>query len=271
MAGFNLSLRRLAVLGGYALGGAGATAATATVLLAVGQPVQLPIYEVFVRRLGPWSATTVASILSFALVSLLAVAIPTVLAAWYAGDRDRLRPLLAGAGGLLGLVAGLLVGLAFAGRLGLPTVLVLFGTLLPAVAVALHLADVGAEPLAAFLGGLPVLALLLLLLGFGLGWGGGYDLVAEPVDPTREPTADFAAIPEVRDDLFAPGNCDEEGCRLSLRGYDREAAAARFLYRHGARCPFLNAPPGRDRPDPGSFVATHDGQPYRVACVAYGD
>ena len=55
---------------------------------------------------------------------------------------------------------------------------------------------------------------------------------------------------------------------LSLREYDGESRAARFLDAHGVRCPYLNANTGEK---PGSFVAEHDGTHYRVTCEKYGD
>lgn len=79
----------------------------------------------------------------------------------------------------------------------------------------------------------------------------------------------MAAVPEVRADLFAARNCepdDGDVCRLELRGYAHDAAAARFLADHGVRCPFPGEPV-----DGGSMLVEHDGTTYRLRCGAYGD
>lgn len=76
-------------------------------------------------------------------------------------------------------------------------------------------------------------------------------------------SADFDDVPQIRDDLFA-GDCStgpdgRQVCRLSLRGYEHEARAARFMARHCVRCPYQNA-----RTDPSdSSVATDDDPYYR--------
>ncbi|MFB6295018.1 MAG: hypothetical protein ABEI97_04615 [Candidatus Nanohaloarchaea archaeon] len=84
-------------------------------------------------------------------------------------------------------------------------------------------------------------------------------------------TASFNDVPQVRDDLFA-GDCstgtnDRQVCRLYLRGYEHEAKAARFMARHGVRCPYQNAQTGRSD----SFIATYNGSYYRVTCSPHGD
>lgn len=100
------------------------------------------------------------------------------------------------------------------------------------------------------------------------------------MDGTADVT--FADAPRLREDLLAPsgddatGYCQENAqgrrtCRLSLRGYDHEAAAARFLADHGVRCPYRNAPPGQETAGNQSFVAADGETYYRVTCQAYGD
>lgn len=172
---------------------------------------------------------------------------------------------------------------ASAGVVGLLAAVVAFAAFV--VAVPLTVRSLGAWPggVTAFVGGVPVLVVLLLLLGFGLGWGGGYDVVAtELPDSAVSGSADasFEEAPELRDDLLAPSTDDvyatcretDEGrrtCRLSLRGYEHEARTARFLDRHGVRCPLRGSSVDETRNR--SFVAEADGSYYRVRCVAYGD
>lgn len=84
-------------------------------------------------------------------------------------------------------------------------------------------------------------------------------------------TADFDAIPQIRDELFA-GDCstgtdDRRICRLYLRGYDHEVPAARVMARHGVRCPYQNADTG----EADAFIAQYNGTYYRVSCSPHGD
>ncbi|WP_197425551.1 hypothetical protein, partial [Halobacterium sp. CBA1126] len=160
---------------------------------------------------------------------------------------------------------------AFLGVLGFPTVAVAVAVVAAAATAGLRRARVSRGATVTFAGSLPVLALLLVLLGVGLGWGGGYEVVAEPTDAGADrPAADLSDAPEVRADLFAAP--DEDGVyRLGLRDYDRERQAARALDDRGVRCPFVNTPSNPVYDPDASFVAEHDGQYYRVSCVAYGD
>lgn len=218
----------------------------------------------------------------FTLASLGGVSVSTLLAEVNRSRFDRARALVAGLAGML-LVCVLFVAVAaLAGANSWLTAIAAFGAF--AVAVPVGLRRIGAWPAAAtaFAGGIPVLVVLVLLLGFGLGWGGGYDVVAREVPASAvngSADATFDDVPRLRDDLLTPPEdnyayCErnDEGrrtCRLPLRGYDHEARAARFLDRHGVRCPYRNA---RATPDGNrSFVAEHDGTYYRVTCVAYGD
>jgi hypothetical protein len=255
------------VLTGYGLVGLVGTIVVAAGVLVALQPVQSVVYDALYRRLGPWTATSAATAVQLGVAGALAVAVPTLAAEHLDGGRTETVAAVLATG-----VAGLTVVLAAAVSVGTPPLLaaaavdVLF---VAAVVVALGRVDASLASRGAFVGGVPALAFLLLVFGIGLGWGGGYDVVAEPAPDSADVTADFADAPELRDDLFAAGACDGGVCRLTLRSYEHEAATGRFLDDNGVRCPLVNAPGARDWG--GSFVATHDGDRYRVTCEAYGD
>jgi hypothetical protein len=174
------------------------------------------------------------------------------------------------------LVTVALVVAAFGGFLGFLSVFPLAGLLAGGLVAVLYALDAAAETLAAFVGGVPVLGLFVLLLGVGLGWGGGYYLTATAApDATANGTAaDFDAAPDVRDALFDPERCEgteRRVCRLGLRGSEHDVAAGRFLDSHGVRCPYLHADPRAGGRVNQSVVAEHDGRLYRVTCVPFGD
>lgn len=258
---------------GYALVGALGTTAVALVLVNVLQPLQPVVYDAFYRRLGPWSATTAATILHFATVGVLAAGVPVLAVELHTGTRA--RPVAVGLLVVTTALVAVLLGSAALDVLGFLTVVLAYGVLVVLAFVGLTRVDASTRSTAAFAGSTPVLAFLLLLLAVGLGWGGGYDIVAEPVpEPDAGTAADFDDAPALRADLFAGQACDpsDDGvCRLSLRGYEHEAAAGRFLAANGVRCPFVNAPASNRYDRDASFVAEHDGEYYRVSCDAYGD
>ncbi|MFB6269972.1 MAG: hypothetical protein ABEH83_08520 [Halobacterium sp.] len=270
----DISTRDLLSALGYAALGVLGTGVAAVGLVYVLQPLQPVVYDALYLVVGPWTATEAASIFHIGVAGVLAVSVPTVTAELLDGQRTAALAL-----GFVALVAALvavLVAAALLGVLGFLTLLVAYALLVAAALGALAASDAATGTLTAFVGGVPVLALLLFLLAFGLGWGGGYDVVAERLQghDATDDVADFDDAPQVRDDLFAEQSCDpyEDGvCRLSLRGYEHELRAARFLDAHGVRCPFLNQPsmPVYDRD--ASFVAEHAGDYYRVSCEAYGD
>ena len=267
-----LTPRRLAGVASYLLIGLVGTAGLTVALLASGQPLQYPIYRAFYLVVGPWTATESATVLVLIAGGVVAVGLTTVIADYLDSRGDRFRPILAGLSvGIAATLGGLVVS-ALLGLMGFLTPLVAAGVFV--VAESLWLRRMAAwRPLATFLGGVPALAFLLLVMGVGLGWGGGYDLVAEPVsDPEGEPVADFDAVPAIRDDLFGAAGYEDDGTsRLPLRGYAHEARVARWLDRHGTRCRFLNTRPGQATDEGGSFLALHDGTVYRVSCQTYGD
>jgi len=268
------SLDRLARTAGYALFGAvGAVVAALALTPALG-PLQRAVYDAFYLALGPWPATEAASVLHIVAVGSLAVTIPLLVAEYAAGDR--VQTLAVGAAVAFAVLVAASVLAAFAGVLGFPTVAVIVALVAAAATAGLRRVGASRGATVTFAGSLPVLALLLVLLGVGLGWGGGYDVVAEPIDAgtVDGPVADFADAPAVRDDLFSAAACDPadgDTCRLSLRGYDHQQQAARVLAANGVRCPFVNAPRNPVYDPDASFVAVHDGQHYRVSCAAYGD
>lgn len=267
MDGSDLTPGGVLALTGYGLAGLVGTLVAGVAVLAALQPVQPAVYDALYRRLGPWTATSAATVVQFGAAGALAVSLPVLAAERFGGDRtESVAAVLAV--GVLGLVAALVAGVAL-GAPALLAVVVVNVLFVAAGFVALGRVDASRAGRAAFVGGAPALALLLVLLAVGLGWGGGYDVVAEPAPDSVEATADFADAPELRDDLFAPGACEDGVCRLPLRTYDRGAAVGRFLDDNGVRCPLVNAPGARDWG--GSFVAAHDGDRYRVTCEAYGD
>ena len=267
MDGSELTPDGVLALTGYGLAGLVGTVVGIVVALVALQPAQSVVYDALYRPLGPWTATSAATVVQFGAAGALALGLPVVAAEHL--ERGRPEPAAAVlAAGVLALVAVLLVAVAA----GVPAVLAaVAGDVLFVAAAYLALGRVGASRggRAAFVGGAPALALLLVLLAVGLGWGGGYDVVAEPAPDATAANADFADAPQLRADLFAPGACENGVCRLALRQYEHEAAAGRFLDDNGVRCPLAAAPSADDRG--GSFVATHDGDRYRLTCEAYGD
>jgi len=267
MDGSDLSPGDVLALTGYGLAGLVGTVVVGFLLPVALGPVQPVVYDALYRPLGPWTATGAATAVQFGAAGALALSAP-VLAVEYR-DGGRTEPVAAVlAAGVVGVVAALFAGVA----VGAPALLATAAAdlvLVVAGFLALGRVDASRAGRAAFVGGVPALALLLVVLAVGLGWGGGYDVVAEPAPEAADATADFADAPELQADLFAPGACEGGVCRLPLRTSEHEVAAGRFLDDNGVRCPLVNAPDARDWG--GSFVATHDGDRYRVTCEAYGD
>lgn len=269
------ALRRVASIVGYLALGFVGTAGTALALLYVTRPVQTLLYDAVYLLVGPSEATETAILTHFLAVCATAVGVPLVVGDYLDARLANRDALARGVAALLGLALAFLAA-SLAGLAAFLTALVVLLAGLAGVPLALRYRyGVRSGGLHAFVGGVPVVVLFLLVVGFGLGWGWGYVAVAQevPASSVDGPVASFDDAPEVRDDLFAAGNCetDPDGrrvCHLSLRGYDREVAAARFMARHGVRCPFTNAPPGRES---GAFVARHDGAYYRVTCEPHGD
>lgn len=258
---------------GYGVLGVVVTAAVALVILNIANPVQVVVYDLFYLRLGPSGATEVAILAHFMTGGVVALGV-TMVAADYLSDRGANRRAVgAGFAAMLALVLAFLV-VALAGLAAFLTALLILAIAFVSIPLALRYrfgVRSGAVP--AFVGGIPVIVMLLFLAGFGLGWGWGYVVTAEevPESSVDGPVADFDEVPEIRDDLFA-GDCETTGedrrrCHLQLRGYEHEQTMARFMARHGVRCPYQNTYSGEED----SFIGEHDGTYYRVTCSPHGD
>lgn len=270
----NITLRRVTRTAGYLLGGGVVTAVVALVVLYVGRPIQPAVYDAFYRHLGPSEATTVAILTHFLFAGTTAASV-VLVGTDYVGDRLAHRgPVAKAIAVLVGCsVAFVSVVLLELGSF-LLAVLGLAAALVAIPAVLWYRSGVGRASVFAFVGGIPVLVFLALMAGFGLGWGWGYTLTAQEVPASAADgtsAVDFQEAPQIRDDLFASdcstGRDGRQVCQLSLRGYQREIRATRFLARHGVRCPYLE---GSLRQS-GSFVARSDTSYYRITCSPHGD
>ena len=269
----DITPRQVATTAAYFLLGVVGTAIAVLGVLLVLQPVQPVLYGAVYLWLGPSEATQFALLAHFVLSGAVAVTVPTLLGEYLSDRGANLRALLVG----LGVVAGLLLVLLAVMGAGLAAFPVaLLWVLASGVAVPVLLRyryGVRSGGVSAFVGGIPVLAFVLLLAGIGLGWGWGYVVTAEEVTESGFGDAEVASmetVPQVREDLFT-GDCSGDGnggerCYLELRGYEHELAATRFLDRHGVRCPYRGT--GHD---PGSVLVRHDGTYYRVSCGSHGD
>lgn len=268
------SLERIGTVVAYVLVGVIGTAAVALGVLYTLQPIQRVIYNLLYLQVGPSDATR-AAILTHVLVAGFVGISAVLLAGDYLSDRLGHRTELAtGIAVLLGLILVFLI-VSLAGLAAFLTALLVLAVAILAVPLLLRYRHgVRSGGVTAFTGGIPVLVLLLLVTGFGLGWGWGYIMTAQEVPPSAvngTAIADFADVPEIREDLFA-ADCsteteDRRVCRLYLRGYEHEVRAARFMARHGVRCPYQNAQSGPSE----SFIARDDGSYYRVTCSPHGD
>lgn len=249
------------------------TAVVAVGLLNATGVVQRVVYDLLYWWLGPSEATETAILVNFLLVVAVGISVPMLLGDYLS---DRLANRVAfgyAAAALLGAVIVFLL-VALLHLAAFLTALVVLGVVLVAVPLALRYRfGVRSGGVPAFVGGVPVLFALLLVTGFGLGWGWGYVVTAEevPASSVDGTPPDFAGAPAVAADLFDEANCavvdGARTCRLSLRGYEHETAAARFLANNGVRCPYLNA--ATDTAD--GAVLAHEGTYYRVTCSPHGD
>ncbi len=269
----NLTLKRVGTTLGYGVLGVVLTGAVGLVVLNLTDSGQAVAYDFFYLRLGPSGATEVAILTHFLTAGVLALGV-TMLAADYLSDRGRnLRPVGLGFAAMLALVIAFLV-VALAGLAAFLTALIVLAVVLVGVPLWLRYgADIRSGAVPAFVGGIPVIIVLLFLAGFGLGWGWGYVVVAEeiPESSVDREVADMDGVPEIQEDLFT-GDCettseDRRECHLQLRGYEHEVTAAQFMARHGVRCPYQNTHAG----EAGAFVGEYDGTYYRVTCSPHGD
>ncbi|MFB6227280.1 MAG: hypothetical protein ABEH88_01635 [Halobacteriales archaeon] len=255
----------------HLLGGAIGAGVVGATLSPIVPSLQQATYATLYAQFGPWRATEAAVLLAGAIVGLLSVAVPTVLVALVRGPRDSVPPILAGLGALFGVSVFLVVFVAPLGLLGSRAAMVALVIVVGLLGVGLYHLRTDPRTVATFGGGVPVFALLLVLLVATPG--GGYAIVAEETraldsGDVNGSVADFDSSPEVRDDLFSPANRedgDPATYRLSLREYDRGSSAARFLDANGVRCPYLGVDGDEES---GTFVAVHDGTHYRVRCIA---
>lgn len=268
------TLERVGIVAAYVVLGVVGTAVVALVLLNTLYPIQQVVYEAFYLQVGPSEATETAILTHFLLAGFTAIGV-ALLAGDYVSHRLANR---AAVGKALTLLMGSFVAFLFMAVLELAAfltaIVVLAVTVLAVPLLLRYRFEVRSGGVPAFVGGIPVLILLILAAGFGLGWGWGYSMTAQevPASEVDEPApADFDDVPRIRDDLFA-GDCStspdgRQVCRLHLRGYEHEVRAARFMARHGVRCPYQNAQTNPSN----SFVATHDDSYYRVSCSPHGD
>lgn len=270
------TLKRAGQLVGYFVLGLVGTGAIAFGLLYVSQPIQTVIYDLVYLWVGPSEATETAILTHFVTVGVLGLSLAMLLGDYLSDRLVHREQILKAIGGLVGLIV-VFLAIALAGYAAFLTALLVLAVAFLGIPLILRYRyNTRSGSVPAFLGGIPVLVLLLLLVGFGLGWGWGYVVTAQevPASAVDDATAvAFDDVPEVRDDLFAAANCeagtdDRRVCRLYLRGYEHEAVAARFMARHGVRCPYQNARAPRS---PETFVARHDGTYYRISCAAHGD
>jgi hypothetical protein len=255
----------------YLLVGAIGTGVLGVALTSILPSLRRAAYGSFYLSLGPWRATEAAVLLSGSVAGLVSLGVPTTLVAVVRGSRASVPPILAGLGALFGVSIFLLVFVALLGLFEPPAAIVALVVAVAALGVGLYRLGTDHRTVATFAGGVPVFALLLVLLAAVPG--GGYALVAEetgvpdPADANGS-LADFEAAPEVRDDLF--GSATREGddpitYGLSLREYDHGSSAARFLGENGVTCPYVSANADEESE---TFVAEHDGTYYQVRCVA---
>lgn len=264
--------KRVARAAAYAILGVVLTAALGLLAPNLLNPIQPVVYDAVYLRLGPSGATEFAILWHIALSGAVAIAVATLVGEFVSDRGENAR---AFAVGLAALGAFLVLSFAAAVAGLEPFLAVALWIVATAVAVPALLwfrYDVRSGGLPAFAGGVPILVFLLLLAGIGVGWGWGYVLTAEEVpSPDAADVVTFEEAPEVRDDLFAPRNCEvnadgDRRCRLQLRGYAHERAAAGFLADHGVRCPYEGS--GRDA---GSFLTRHEDTYYRITCTGHGD
>lgn len=267
---------RIATAVAFAVLGLLTTAVLALALMNLTTPIQLPIYHALYLSMGPTASTQAALVGQFTIAAALASVLPAIVVASLLDDGTAgLREIAPGIGVAIALFV--LFALTVGFRLvPLPIAIVVVALLFLAIPVVLATRyDVASPALPTLGGAVPVIVVLFFLLGFGMGWGWGYVVTATPVSPDtvdESSAVDFDDAPRVEADLFDDTCTTDDGgeCILQLRGYEHEHEAIRFLARHDVRCPYGNAP-ATDQRDPGTLIAEHDGDYYRVSCHPHGD
>jgi hypothetical protein len=268
------TLKQAATTAAYLGLGMVGTATVSLGVLYVAQPIQPVVYELFYLQVGPSEATETAILTHFLVGGIVGLAAPMLVGDYFSDRGANLHALANTVAAMLGLLVVFLL-VALAGIAAFLTALLVLAVGLVGVPLALRFrCGVRSGGVPAFVGGIPVIVLLLLLAGFGLGWGWGYVMTAQevPASTVDGSVADFDDVPEIRDDLLVTGDCatttdDRRRCYLYLRLYDHERTAARFMARHGVRCPYQNGESGTSD----AFVAEDDGTYYRVTCTPHGD
>ncbi|MFB6254223.1 MAG: hypothetical protein ABEI06_06420 [Halobacteriaceae archaeon] len=267
------TLRQAGKTVGYFIGGGLITIGIAIGLLRFTVWIQAIIYDLLYLQVGPSAATKAAILIHFMIIVMIAMTIAMAVGDLLSNRLAHWRYLVIGMGTMMTLLLVFVV-IALFGFAAFLTAIIVLGVsfvIIPAMLRYYYHIKSGAIP--AFIGAIPVAILLFLLAGFGIGWGWGYILTAKavPVSTVGPPDANFEAVPAVSEDLFQPENCTTEDgrrtCRLSLRGYEHELIAIRFLARYGVQCPYTNA----GSIDPSSFIARHNDTLYRVSCIPHGD
>ncbi len=269
-----VTLKQVGTILSYAVFGIIGTAAIALAALNLMEPLQVVVYEVFYLQVGPSDATEIAILTHFLVSGVVALGVVMVAGDLLSDRGANLRAFAAGFLALIGLILVFMV-VALAGYAAFLTTLLLVAVAAIAIPLVLRYRfAVNSGGVPAFIGGIPIIVVLLFLAGFGVGWGWGYFVTAEevPDTPVNDTAVSFDEVPEVQEDLFVTGDCettsgDRRQCRLQLRGYEHELTATRFLARHGVRCPFQNTHSG----DTDALIAAHNETYYRVTCSPHGD
>jgi predicted MFS family arabinose efflux permease len=140
-------------------------------LLYVFQPIQTVIYDLVYLWVGPSEATETAILTHFVTVGILGFSVAMLLGDYLSDRLAHREQILKATGGLVGLIV-VFLGIALSGYAAfLTALLVLVVGFLGVPLLLRYRYDVRSGSVPAFLGGIPVLVLFLLLVGFGLGWG----------------------------------------------------------------------------------------------------
>jgi MFS family permease len=217
----NLTLGRVGPIVAYSVLGLIGTAGVVLFVLNVSQPVQAVLYRAVYLRVGPSEATETAILAQFLGVGLVGISIPMVIADYLSDGLTHRRALGIG----IGVMAGLLIGFFAVALAGLAAFLTSLSILVIAVisvpVLLRYRLGVRSGALPAFVGGIPVLFLLVLAVGFGLGWGWGYVITAQevPAETVNGSVATFDDARAFEAELFADCEIDTAGrqvCRLFL-------------------------------------------------------
>lgn len=181
----DITVRGIARGAGHLLLGTVGTALGAVAILVALEPLRPSVYDAFYLAVGPWTAEVTATVLSFTVAGVLAVSLPTLVSVALRRGVEALRPLAAGLVGAMGVLAVALSLSALAGVVGFLATLVAVAGFVIVVPLGLRHAGVWPSGAITFAGGLPVLVLLILLLGFGLDGAAATTSSPERYPPRR--------------------------------------------------------------------------------------